>query len=140
MPLIPKGSNSIKQVLPAVLNSSKFLKEKYSKPIYGSLKGLKSLNFKDWTWIDWKEGKIIDPYKKLPKMFQDLPDKNMDILSEDDELSHGGAALIAYGRMQFSEITEYEKKELESALLKYCVTRYPRNGYDLRGLAEYVGC
>ena len=115
-----KGSNSIKQVLPAVLNSSKFLQEKYSKPIYGSSEGIKSLNFKDWKWIDWKEGNIVDPYKMLPKMFQDVSDKNMNLLSEEDELSNGGAALTAYGRMQFSEITEYEKKELESALLKYC--------------------
>lgn len=115
-----KGSNSIKQVLPAVLNSSKFLQEKYSQSIYGSPEGIKSLNFKDWKWIDWKEGKIIDPYKMLPKMFQDVSDKDMELLSEEDELSNGGAALTAYGRMQFSEITEYEKKELEQALLKYC--------------------
>ena len=31
-----KGSNSIKKVLPAVLNVSKVLKETYSKPIYGA--------------------------------------------------------------------------------------------------------
>ena len=115
-----KGSNSIKQVLPAVLNSSKFLQDKYSQPIYGSLEGIKSLNFKNWQWISWETGKLIDPYKKLPKMFQDVSDKNMNLLSQEDELSNGGAALTAYGRMQFSEITEYEKKELESALLKYC--------------------
>ena len=115
-----KGSNSIKQVLPAVLNSSKFLQNKYSQAIYGSPQGIKSLNFKNWKWIDWKEGKITDPYKRLPKMFQDISDKNMKLLSEEDELSNGGAALTAYGRMQFSEISEYEKKELEQSLLKYC--------------------
>ena len=107
-----KGSNSIKQVLPAVLNSSPFLQEKYSKSIYGSPKGVKSLNFKNWKWIDWKKGNIIDPYKMLPKMFQDVSDKNMELLSEEDELSNGGAALMAYGRMQFSEISDYEKKSL----------------------------
>lgn len=115
-----KGSNSIKQVLPAVLNSSKFLQEKYSKAVYGNSEGIKSLNFENWKWIEWKEGKIIDPYKRLPKMFQDVSDKNMNLISEEDELSNGGAALTAYGRMQFSEISEYEKKELENALLKYC--------------------
>lgn len=73
-----------------------------------------------WKWIEWKEGNIVDPYKKLPKLFQDVSDKNMELLSEEDELSNGGAALTAYGRMQFSEINEYEKKELEKALLKYC--------------------
>ena len=116
-----KGSNSIKQVLPAVLNSSAFLQEKYSQPLYGSPDGIKSFNFRDWKWIEWKEGNIVDPYKKLPKLFQDVSDKNMELLSEEeDELSNGGAALTAYGRMQFSEISDYEKKELEKALLKYC--------------------
>ena len=32
-----KGSNSIKVVLPAILNSSKTIQKKYSQPIYGSL-------------------------------------------------------------------------------------------------------
>ena len=117
-----KGSNSIKKVLPAVLNSSTFLQEKYSQPIYGSSEGIKSLNFNDenWKWIEWQEGSIIDPYKRLPKLFQDVSDENGDLLSEGDELLDGGAAMTAYGRLQFSEITEYEKQALESALLKYC--------------------
>ncbi len=40
-----KGSNSIKDVLPAILNSSTFLQNKYSKPIYGSKDGIRSKNF-----------------------------------------------------------------------------------------------
>lgn len=113
-----KGSNSIKYVLPAILNSSDYLKEKYSKPIYGN--EVSSLNFKDWCWIEMKDNEVIDPYKRLPKMFQDVSDKNFTILSDEDELANGGAALTAYGKMQFTEITEYEKDELCSALLKYC--------------------
>lgn len=50
------GSNSIKKVLPAILNSSTFLQNKYSKPIYGSLDGILSLNFKDWQWIRFEDG------------------------------------------------------------------------------------
>jgi len=114
------GSNSIKYVLPAILNSSKYLQEKYSKPIYGAKNGIKSLNFKDWQWIEKKNGLVVDPYKKLPKLFQDTSDKNLNLLTDEDELRNGGAALTAYGKMQFSEITEYEKQELASALLKYC--------------------
>jgi hypothetical protein len=75
------GSNSIKAVLPAILNSSEYLKDKYSKPIYGAKNGIKSLNFKDWKWLELKDEKIIDPYKKLPQMFQDITDKNFDMLS-----------------------------------------------------------
>lgn len=114
------GSNSIKYVLPAILNSSEYLKSKYSKPIYGSESGIPSLNFKEWTWIEMDGDKVVDPYKRLPKMFQDATEKTMNLLSEDDELANGGAALTAYGKMQFTEISEYELKELSSALLKYC--------------------
>jgi hypothetical protein len=114
------GSNSIKYVLPAILNSSKYLQEKYSEPVYGNEKGIKSLNFKDWTWIEVSDGKVVDPYKRLPKMFQDASEKNMSLLTEDDELANGGAALTAYGKLQFSEISDYEKEELQNALLKYC--------------------
>ena len=114
------GSNSIKAVLPAILNSSDYLKKKYSKPIYGAKDGIKSLNFKDWPWLEVKCGEVVDPYKKLPKIFQDVSDKNLDLLTEDDELANGGAALTAYGRMQFSEMSEIERKELSSALLRYC--------------------
>ncbi|MBE0583321.1 MAG: DUF2779 domain-containing protein [Desulfofustis sp.] len=46
-----KGSNSIKQVLPALLNSSRYLQETYARPIYGAPGGIKSLNFRDWQWI-----------------------------------------------------------------------------------------
>jgi len=107
-------------VLPAILNSSDFLKEKYSRPIYGTEEGIKSLNFKDWQWIEVENGSVVDPYKKLPKMFTDVSDKNLDILTEDDELANGGAALTAYGRMQFSEMSEIERTELSRALLRYC--------------------
>ncbi len=113
-----KGSNSIKAVLSAILNSSEYLQKKYSLPIYG--KDIKSHNFDNWKWIEIKNGIIIDPYKRLPKMFQDISEKNMKVLSEDDELANGGAALTAYGKMQFAEITDYEKDELCKALLKYC--------------------
>lgn len=117
---VTRGSNSIKQVLPAILNSSSFLQEKYSKPIYGASNGIKSLNFKDWQWIQIKDGYITDPYKLLPKMFTDISDKNMEILSEGNELNDGGAALTAYARMQFEEMIEYERQEICKALLKYC--------------------
>jgi hypothetical protein len=56
----------------------------------------------------------------LPKMFQDISDKDMQILSDDDELRDGGAALTAYARMQFEEMSDYECEEIRKALLKYC--------------------
>ena len=114
------GSNSIKHVLPAVLNSSGYLKDKYSKPVYGTADGIKSHNFEDWQWVRVESGKVVAPYKTLPKMFQDVSDKDLHILSDSDILSDGGAALTAYARMQFEEMTDYERQEIRKALLQYC--------------------
>jgi hypothetical protein len=114
------GSNSLKHVLPAILNSSCFLQEKYSEPIYGADAGIRSLNFQNWTWIELEEGKVKDPYKQLPTMFQDISNKDMEFLSHDDKMRDGGAALTAYARMQFEEMSDYERDEIRKALLKYC--------------------
>jgi hypothetical protein len=115
-----KGSNSLKQVLPAVLESSDFLKEKYSQPIYGAEGGIPSLNFSEHTWLKMKDGHVVDPYKQLPKLFNDVSDKNVELLSEEDELANGGAAMTAYAKIQFEDMSDYEREELEQGLLKYC--------------------
>ncbi|TPH15866.1 DUF2779 domain-containing protein [Litorilituus lipolyticus] len=120
------GSNSIKYVLPAILNSSQYLQDKYSKPIYGSnvsTGSINSLNFKDKVWIEVDEqGKVKDPYKHLPKMFTDISNHDVELLSEGDELNNGGLALTAYARLQFTHMSDYEREELEKALLCYCET------------------
>jgi hypothetical protein len=115
-----EGSNSIKKVLPAILSRSQFLQKKYSNPIYGSKDGLSSHNFENWTWCQYTNNQLINPYDLLPDLFQDIPDDKPWLLSTDDRLQDGGAALTAYARMQFSEMTEYERKEIRKALLKYC--------------------
>jgi hypothetical protein len=114
------GSNSIKYVLPAILNSSKYLQEKYSRPIYGANEGIPSSNYRDWIWIRFENNHVLDPYKLLPRMFRDIPENELELLSSDDELREGGSALAAYARMQFEEMSEYERQEIKSALLKYC--------------------
>jgi hypothetical protein len=113
-----KGSNSIKTVLPAILNSSAFLRDKYSKPIYGT-KEIPSLNYNNWTWIKYENNMVIDPYKLLPKMFEDVSHKDF-ILLNNDQVRDGGAAMTAYAMLQFTEMTDYERKEIKKALLKYC--------------------
>lgn len=114
------GSNSIKYVLPAILNSSQYLKDKYSKPVYGSNE-MRSLNFQNKTWIEFDEKwSVKDPYKLLPKMFAEISDHDVELLSEGDELNNGGLALTAYAKLQFTHMSEYEKEELRKALLCYC--------------------
>lgn len=115
-----RGSNSIKYVLPAMLNNSEILQEKYGKPMYGAAGGIKSLNYKDWKWIEYEDGRVKDPYKLLPKLFQDVSNKDLRLLSEDNELSDGGAAMTAYARLQFEDMSDYEREEIRKALLKYC--------------------
>ncbi len=103
-----KGSNSIKAVLPAILNSSTYIQEKYSQPIYGAKDEIKSLNFTNWTWVQFENGKVVDPYKLLPKLFGE------------ETLSDGGAAMTAYARLQFAEVHPEVRKQVEKGLLKYC--------------------
>lgn len=114
------GSNSIKHVLPAILNSSRYLQEKYNQPIYGTDK-ISSLNFNNKTWIEFDEhGKVKDPYKNLPKMFSDISAHDVELLTDGDELNNGGLALTAYARLQFIHMSNYERQELKKALLCYC--------------------
>ncbi|MDD4635413.1 MAG: DUF2779 domain-containing protein [Dehalococcoidales bacterium] len=115
-----KGSNSIKQVLPAIMNSSKFLQDKYSAPVYGSSRGIPSLNFRDWRWITYEDNRIVDPYKLLPKLFQEDESQELSLLSTNDEIKEGGAATTAYALMQFTEMSDYERAQITSALYKYC--------------------
>ena len=118
---VTHGSNSIKQVLPAIMNASSYLQKKYSKPVYGAAGGIKSLNYTDWTWVKFgTDGRVIDPYKLLPKVFEEDAGTSVELFSDDDELKEGGAAMTAYCRMQFSEMSDYERDKLKTALLKYC--------------------
>ena len=116
------GSSSIKKVLPAVMQCSEFLKEHYSKPIYGSAKGIRSLNFEDWTW--WKlDGQLpASPYKLLPPIFIDFPTAVLHKLEADGEegISEGGAATTAFARLQFDTLIPEERKAIADALLRYC--------------------
>jgi hypothetical protein len=117
-----KGSNSIKKVLPAVMQSSEYLKQRYSQPIYGAKGGVASLNFVDQVW--WQEvgGVVADPYRLLPPVFTDLPHEVVEALEADDdlEIAQGGAATTAYARLQFEDIAPQERRSIEAALLRYC--------------------
>ena len=120
-----KGSNSIKAVLPAILNSSEFIKSKYSKPVYGTPE-MPSLNLENKVWIEYEEdGKTVkNPYHLLPSVsaYLDIAQEEIDKMEEEAEedgaIANGGAALAAYAKLQFSE-TEMSKA-LEKALLCYC--------------------
>ncbi len=113
------GSNSIKKVLPAIMQSSSYVREKYSKPVYGT-EQIPSLNFSNMTWVEIEDGKTKDPYQLLPKMFTDVNEDDYDLLSENGDLGDGGAALAAYAKLQYEDMSDYERNEIKSALLRYC--------------------
>jgi len=115
------GSNSIKAVLPAVLNTSEYLQKKYSKPIYGDLDLIPSMNFLKKTWIHYdKDGNIINPYDLLSPIEKNYDDEKLSSLFSDLEIKEGGAAMMAYARMQFTEMKDEEAKRIQEALLRYC--------------------
>ena len=115
-----RGSNSIKAVLPAILKSSDFLQKKYSKKLNDI--NLTSLNFSgDHIWLQIKDGEVLSPYKSLPSIFEDWTDDAIEnSMSGIDSISDGGAALAAYGKLQYSDMSKEEIDEIKSALLKYC--------------------
>ncbi|MFZ4715535.1 MAG: DUF2779 domain-containing protein [Bacteriovoracaceae bacterium] len=112
-----EGSNSIKYVLPAILNESKLIQEKYSKPIYNSK------NYQNKAWIEFTtDGKVKDPYKSLGKVFGEFDYERLEnnLSGEESEIKDGGAALTAYALMQFTEMSEIERQKITEALLRYC--------------------
>lgn len=126
------GSNSIKQVLPAVLNSSEYLKEKYSKKIYGNLIHSENIEAKDaLAWIQKKDddpNTMENPYHLLPSVakYLDMTDEQVWKLEDaqtewdDDEMTvaNGGAALTAYSKLMFCDVKM--DQALRKALLRYC--------------------
>ncbi|WOC40721.1 hypothetical protein [Polaribacter sp. HL-MS24] len=117
---LTKGSNSIKAVLPAILNSCNFLKNKYSKPI--SEINLTSINFDDQhLWIQIKDQKVINPYKLLPPIFNQFSKEELKhFISGLDTISDGGAALTAYSKLQFVDMSKKERDSIKKSLFKYC--------------------
>jgi hypothetical protein len=115
-----KGSNSIKAILPAALNSSNFLREKYSQSI-GAI-NITSKNFApDHIWLKKEGDEIVNPYKMLPPIFEGWSDiEILDNLSDIENIADGGAALTAYSKLQFQDMSEKEREEITQGLLKYC--------------------
>ncbi len=117
---LTKGSNSIKAVLPAALNSSKYLKQKYSNPI-GQIDVTSKNLPTDHIWIQMSGNTVINPYDLLPSVFESWSEEQLEqTLSEIEDIANGGAALIAYSKLQYVDMSENERSEIVHALLKYC--------------------
>lgn len=113
------NSNSIKDVLPAVLNESDFLKQEYSRPYSG-------LTIKDKILYVEKYGLVINPYKLLdpldldtkPNLYNDNEIIDGDKINE--SVADGGKAMMEWSRMQFPGIPTEERHNVFKGLLSYC--------------------
>jgi hypothetical protein len=86
--------------------------------MYGKQKPYTSRNFEQHIWITEETGQ--DPYKTLPSLeqFEGFDESEMD--DELDSVADGGAAMMAYNKLQWSYITDEERVMLKDALLRYC--------------------
>ena len=123
------GSISLKFMLPAVLKDAQEVANLYRKPgLYGTGLALESLNFQGplgHTWLQADKGD--DPYKTLPGIFGAehgvLNDMLMRLAGDDGEdgaINQGGLAMTAYNYTQFKDLSAFERKSIEQALLRYC--------------------
>jgi len=67
-----------------------------------------------------KIGQVMDPYRLLPPLFENIGDDELDDFVSDATLCDGGAAMMAYAKMQFSDISDLERQKVEEGLLRYC--------------------
>jgi hypothetical protein len=110
------SSNPIKAVLPAVLSRSKYIQS-----TYGSTTRIISKNFnnKQWVMMD-HEGKIMSPYKLLPPIFESVDEDSKADFISDTHLADGGAAMVAFAKIQFTSMSKTEHNLVIEGLLKYC--------------------
>lgn len=118
-----RGSSSLKKVLPALMGSSPFLRERYGRSVYGTA-AMPSLNHTTpMTWWQLGEnGQVCDPYRLLPPVFSDLSREKQEEMEEGlpAALREGGAAMAAYASLQSETLSAGARAAMESALLRYC--------------------
>lgn len=113
---VMKGSNSIKKVLPAVLTESPKLQEVYSKPYSGLY-----LREKIFYQKDEESGMAKNPYDLLYEVGAGVPNyEESDKAIGDDIISEGGAAMMAWSRLQFDDLNEAQRKAILQSLYEYC--------------------
>lgn len=115
-----KGSNSIKVVLPAVLQS-KELQKLYSKPYreYADSENFAGFDFSLINYTDDAKTQVGNPYKYLPTIGAELLDDG-EASDSEDRINNGGLANANYAKLQYDGLSDDEKLKLKNALLRYC--------------------
>ncbi len=99
---------------------SDFLQNKYKQELRKIR--LSSKNFDpSHRWLTVSNGTIQNPYKLLPPVFENWSNEQLDeLLSDVEDLNNGGAALTAYGFLQYTDMSQQERDKITEALLRYC--------------------
>lgn len=102
------------------MHSSVALKEIYGTAWYGPEVSLNHIS--PVAWWQFKDGEVVDPYKLLPPVFEDIPIAELEALENElpEQLRDGGAAMSAYSRLQFEDMAPEQRAAIRNALLKYC--------------------
>lgn len=118
-----KGSNSIKKILPSVIEKSTYLQRKYSQiNLYGKKLKIESFNFDHQVWLKKNDNYYFNPYELLSNPLG-LSAQEIDHLEEDQEtieVRDGAMAMIAYSKLQNENLSIKSKVGYKEALLKYC--------------------
>jgi len=118
-----KGRNSIKKILPSVIEKSTYLQRKYSQNnLYGKKLKIESYNFDHQIWLKKNEIHYFNPYELLSNPLG-LSAQEIEHLEEDQEtieVRDGAMAMIAYSKVQNENLSIKSKEGYKEALLKYC--------------------
>ena len=81
-----------------------------------------SLNFEGHhRWIQFNNGEVKNPYSLLPPIFVENDQEQLNqFISGLETISDGGAALTAYSKLQFTDMSIEERQIIKKSLLKYC--------------------
>ena len=99
-----------------VFTTSEYIKNRYSKPV-GFGKNLKDIIM--WQ-SNMQTGITKDPYKLLPNKYQDLDMPKEKLFLENGKIQDGASAMMAFGKMQFTDMDNQERDSLVNSLLQYC--------------------
>ena len=101
-----------------IFETSNFIRNKYSQPT--NKINVTSSNFpNEKIWLSLKDGHIIDPYTTL-KPIASVFDVDLEFIDQNEEISDGNLAMVAYGKTQYTDMSEHERNAIKKSLLKYC--------------------
>ena len=86
-----------------------------------------SKNFKNKTWYVEDEGSAINPYEQLdPRFAEDSINKRIRAIQDQEgesfqlDVADGAAAVIAFDKLQSSDLQIKQRQDLASKLKRYC--------------------